>query len=161
MNAFDIFTAVFAIIAIVGGWRNGFISQLLSIGGIVVGIYLASRYGNEVGSMLKINEQYARIAGFIVIFLASLIAATLLAKLLGGLFSAVGLGALNTLLGIALSLLKYGVVLSVIYAAFWHLNEAINLIDKEYLDASMTFHTVRQISDYVLQSLDAFKSVAV
>ncbi len=161
MNAFDIFTAIFAVIAIVSGWRNGFISQLLSIGSILAGIYLASRYGAAAGSVLKINEQYAHIAGFIAIFLASLIAATLLAKLLGGLFSAVGLGGVNALLGIVLSLLKYGVVLSVAYVAFWHLNEALHLVDKSYIDSSLTFHAVRQISDYALQSLEAFKNIAV
>ena len=161
MNAFDIFTAVFAIIAVVSGWRNGFISQLLSIAGIVVGILLAARYGNEVGSLLKLNEQYARIVGFAVIFLVSLVVATLLAKLLAKIFSAVGLGGLNTLFGLAVSLLKYGVILSVIYAAFKHLNDTLSLIDKEYLDASLTFHNVRQISDYALQYLAAFKEMKI
>ena len=115
MNIFDIITALFAIIALLNGWRKGFISQLCSLVGILGGIALAITFNGEVGALFGIDPAYAKPVGFIITFLVTSIAMSFIAKIVGSLFSAIGLGGLDSLLGVALSMLKYALVLSVLF----------------------------------------------
>ena len=41
------------VLAVWNGWRQGFVMQVCSLAGIIAGIWVASRYGAEVGAWLK------------------------------------------------------------------------------------------------------------
>ena len=114
MNIFDIITVIFALLAIFNGWRKGFISQLCSLAGIVGGIALAIAFGAEVGAMFNIDAAYQKPIGFIITFVVASVAASLVAKIIGSLFNAIGLGGLNTLLGItARNICIFGIMFAV------------------------------------------------
>lgn len=144
MNFFDILTLVALVWAIVSGWRSGFVSQLLGLLGIILGIVLALRYGAAVGEMLHIDARFAAVAGFLIAFVATLVIATLLAKLIARVLSFIGLGWVNTLLGIALSIVKGCVVLSMLYAAIYELNVNLKFVEPQYFDNSISFDVVRK-----------------
>ena len=75
MNIFDIITIIIALFAIFNGWRKGFISQLLSLVGIVGGVALAITFGDEVGALFKIDAAYSKVVGFIITFFVAAIVA--------------------------------------------------------------------------------------
>ena len=60
MNFFDILTLVALVWAVISGWRSGFVSQLLGLLGIILGIVLSLRYGASVGEMLGIDARGIR-----------------------------------------------------------------------------------------------------
>jgi membrane protein required for colicin V production len=144
MNFFDILTLVALVWAVVSGWRSGFVSQLFGLLGIILGIVLALHYGAAVGEMLHIDERFSVVAGFLIAFVATLVIATLLAKLIAKVLSFIGLGWINTLLGIALSIVKGAVVLSMLYAAIYELNANLNFVEPQYFDNSVSFDIVRK-----------------
>lgn len=156
MNIFDIITIVVLVVALVAGWRKGFVSQLLSLVGIVGGIALAIAFGEQVGELLKIDEAYSKIVGFIVTFVLTAIAATIVARLLSSLFSALGLGSINTLLGILLSAVKYLLILSVVFVAFSRLNGEVELVKRRHFEQSKSFKPVSALSQRALEWLGAF-----
>ena len=147
INFFDILTLVALIWAVVSGWRSGFVSQLLGLVGIILGIILSLRYGAAVGEMFNIDPKFSVVAGFLMTFVAVLIAATILARLISKVLSFIGLGWVNTLLGIALSVIKGLLVLSMLYAAIFALNTNSQLIDPNYFDNSISFDVVRKCAE--------------
>ena len=147
INFFDIFTLVALIWAFISGWRSGFVSQLLGLVGIILGIILSLRYGAAVGEMFNIDPKFSVVAGFLITFVAVLIAATILARLISKVLSFIGLGWVNTLLGIALSVIKGLLVLSMLYAAIFALNTNSQLIDPNYFDNSISFDVVRKCAE--------------
>ncbi|MBQ5844318.1 MAG: CvpA family protein [Alistipes sp.] len=160
MNVFDIITIIVLIIAIFSGWKNGFTSQLLSLAGIMGGIALAIAFGEEVGTLCKIDPAYAKVLGFIITFVGTVITAMILAKLLSSIFSALGLGSLDTFFGILLSILKYGLILSVAFVAFGNLNKKVEWVDKRHFENSISFKPVSALSDTALEWFNAFTKEA-
>ena len=147
MNFFDILTLVALAWAIISGWRSGFVSQLLGLVGIILGIVLSLRYGAAVGAMFGIDARFSVVAGFLITFVAVLIVATILSRLLAKVLSFIGLGWVNTLLGIVLSIVKGLVVLSMLYAAIYSLNLNSQLIEPDYFNNSVSFDIVRKCAE--------------
>lgn len=147
MNIFDLIVYVALAWAIFNGWRRGLLLQIFSLVGIVAALYLGVLYGAEVGAMLGMEGTTAQIGGFIAIFVASLIVIAIVARLLRGVFKLAGLGIADTLLGIALSVLKVGLVVSVLFSGFAALNKDYKLASKEKVAASRWFESVAGITD--------------
>lgn len=157
MNIFDIITLIIIVGAIVNGWRKGFISQLCSLFGIIGGIALAIAFGSTVGELFGLEGTFAKVVGFIVTFVVVGIGMMFLAKVVSGLFKAVGLEKVDTLLGIVLSVFKYALILSVLYVSFERLNNEVNLVEPRRYNESITFKPVSALSDSVLDWFNTFK----
>ncbi len=147
MNFFDIITLLALVWAVVSGWRSGFVSQLLGLLGIILGVVLSIRYGAAVGEMFHIDPRFAVVAGFLITFVATLVVATILAKLLARVLSFIGLGWVNIVLGILLSVVKGLIVLSMLYASIFALNKNLKLIEPRYFDRSLSFDVVRSCAE--------------
>lgn len=104
--------AVLAMSLLVGAWR-GLVVEVLSLLSWVAAFVLAQWFAPEVAARLPMAgaaEPARYAAGFVLIFIATLFAGALLGFVLSKLLSAVGLGAINRLLGALFGLLR-GVVL--------------------------------------------------
>ena len=156
MNIFDIITIIILILAALAGWRKGFTTQLLSLLSIVGGILLASAYGAEVGAALKIDPVYSKILGYVITFLATALAASLLSRVLSGIFAAMGLGGLDSVLGVALSALKYLLILSVAYIAIERFNNSLGFIEDRHFEESKSFNLVASVSGMALNWFNTF-----
>ena len=161
MNFFDILTLVALVWAVISGWRSGFISQLLGLVGIILGVILSLRYGAVVGGMLGIDARFSVIAGFLITFVATLIVATVLAKLIARVLSFIGLGWVNTLLGILLSVVKGLLVLSMLYASIYALNGNLQFVEPEYFNNSISFDVVRECAEPLFKYWEAAKQALV
>ena len=157
MNFFDILTILALVWAVVSGWRSGFVSQLLGLVGIILGVVLSIRYGAAVGEMLHIDARFAVVAGFLITFVVTLIAATILAKLLARVLSFIGLGWVNILLGVVLSVVKGLIVLSMLYASIFALNKSMKLVEQRYFDKSLSFDVVRSCAEPLFEYWDKAK----
>lgn len=147
MNAIDLVVCLMLLLAVWHGWRQGFIVQVCSLAGIVAGIWLASRYGADVGGWLRLDEEFAAAGGFIALFVVVVIAVAIVARLLRGVFHFAGLGVADVLLGIVVSLAKCLVVLGVLFAAFERINAHYDLVDGKTIDESISYKPVMHLSD--------------
>jgi membrane protein required for colicin V production len=123
------------------------VSQLLGLLGIILGVVLSVKYGAAVGGMFHIDPRFSVIAGFLITFVVTLILATILAKTIARVLSFIGLGWINTLLGIALSIVKGLIVLSMLYAAIYALNANLQFLELQYFDNSISFDLVRKCAE--------------
>ena len=139
MGIFDIAVSVLALIALVSGWRKGFIAQICGIVAVVGGIWLAASFGSEVGAIFNLEPQYIKPAGFLVIFLVVLIALAIVSRVIKSLFSFVGLGFVDSIFGGLLSIAKTALILGVLCSAFDSLNAGVGLVEKSKLDNTIFF----------------------
>ena len=159
MIFFDLITLAVIAWMIFKGKREGFISQLLSLAGIILGIVLSISFGEELGSALGANEQFAPIIGFIIILVLTTIVSTLLTRALSKSITFAGLDWLNTLLGIIFSILKGLVVLGMLYAAIFAINERAHLVEPEKFEESASFNVVRNVANPLLEYWDKTKPI--
>ncbi|WP_342618418.1 CvpA family protein [Rhodoferax sp. GW822-FHT02A01] len=97
---------------VVGAWR-GLVVEVLSLASWAVAFVLAQWFAPDVAAKLPMagaGEQVRYAAGFVLIFVATLFAGALLGFVLSKVLSAVGMGAINRLLGALFGVLR-GVVL--------------------------------------------------
>lgn len=154
MNILDIIILICLVPAIIQGIRKGFVSQVVSTVSLFVGIWLACKYSNAVGSWLggfinSASEQALNITGFIIILLAACLILLLVSKLLEGLLNLITLGWLNKLLGVAFAIVKCILILGAISFIFENLNSTFDLVSKEYIADSALYGTVKDIADIV------------
>lgn len=97
---------------LVGAWR-GLVVEVLSLVSWLAAFVLAQWFAPDAAAMLPMagaGEQVRYAAGFVLVFVATLFAGALIGFALSKLLSAVGLGAINRLLGALFGALR-GVVL--------------------------------------------------
>lgn len=124
MSGIDIFfLVVFAASALIG-YIKGAVRQIGSIAGVVIGFIAARALGTKVGMALfmrnavdavtasSMSEPMARILGSVLVFLAAFVAVFVIARLLKGMISLVGLGFLDRLAGAVVSVVKWFLVVS-------------------------------------------------
>lgn len=154
MNTIDLIVYVVALLAVWNGWRQGVVVQLFSLAGIVAGIYLASRYGTAAGELLRLDPEIAAPAGFVVVLLVTVLLVAIAARLVRKLCHFAGFGVADIVLGVVVSLLKYALVLSVLFSAFDTLNADYTLIKPETVERSKLYKPVMRFSGLLFPFLE-------
>ncbi len=154
MNIIDLIVFIALALAVIDGWRQGLIVQVCSLLGIICGIWVATRYGGAVGEFLKMGEDYASIGGFIAVFVVVIIAVSILSRIIKKLFSFVGLGIIDILLGIFLSVCKIALILSLLFSAFNGINKEMNIVSKSTIANSKLYKPIIGLSDQIFPALD-------
>lgn len=138
----DIIILVVIAASAVMGIFKGFVRQLASIAAIILGMWCAGKFTGYLSSLtkewlhLEMSQQTLHIIMFAVIFIAVLVLAHFLGKLIEGLVKLSMLGWLNRILGLLFGAMKAIVILSVaVYAVNW-LNGMFHIIPQDFLDNS-------------------------
>ena len=150
MIFFDLITLAVICWMVLRGRREGLVSQLVSLAGIILGIVLSISFGDNLGNFLGVNQQFAAIIGFLIIFIVTIVFTSVLTRVLSRAVSFIGLDWLNTLLGILFSVVKGIAILSMLYAAIYALNERTKQIEPQKFDQSVSFNAVRKITSPLL-----------
>lgn len=109
----DIIIAIIALLAIVTGWRKGFITQLLQLVGLYIAILAAPELAEEVGPIFTTDPGLAYLVGFGVVVLGAMVLIWIVAPLFRKLLFFEALRTFDSLLGTALAIVATTVVLSV------------------------------------------------
>lgn len=154
MNILDLIVYLVVVLAVWNGWRRGFILQICSLVALVAAIWCAIRFGAEVGTLLRIDAQYADAAGFVVVLVAALLLISVLARVVRRIFRFAGFGLFDTLLGILVAVVKYLLVMSVLFVALDRINVNHALIPAETIASSRTYQPIRALSGSLLPLAD-------
>lgn len=108
-----ILLAVLGLSLLLGLWR-GLVQEVLSLAGWVAAFYLAQMYAPQTATWLPMegsSQMLRYAAGFVVSFIAVLVATVLISWVVKKMVSAVGLGPLDRLLGSLFGLMRGVVIL--------------------------------------------------
>lgn len=118
MNALDAVVLLVLALFAFRGFKNGFVKEALGLIGIIAACFIAFHYMSPLSEFLShhisIKSKYIPYFSAIVLFLGTLIVVELAIIFLTKLLQAVALGLPNRILGLVLSVLKAGVIISVI-----------------------------------------------
>ena len=115
MNGFDI---LFILVLLAGtwkGWSNGLLKEVLGLIGVFVGLYVARLLYEQVGYYLAphigCSPTIGNISAFILIWMGVPILLGIVGSLLTKVLELMGIGGINRLGGVLVSVLKYALIL--------------------------------------------------
>lgn len=157
LNYFDLIVSIIILLLGLKGIINGFFKELFGLIGIIGGIFVASRFGNEVGQYLSDaifkfeNSSAIGFAGF----LATLAAFWLLMIAVGFLFkkltSMSGLGAFDKILGFVFGIGKFFLIAAVIAHALYNMKTIKSMLDNTSLKDSVLFPILVETGSVIMK----------
>ena len=92
-------------------------------------------------------------AAFAITFVIIIVAVSLIGKTLTKLADLAALGLINKIMGGVFGLLKIGLVLSVVFIFFDRMNKTITFVEKETLEESILYESVKSIAPTIFPSI--------
>lgn len=117
MTVFDYAVIVIVGLSILIGISRGLIQEVLSILGWFFALYVAKTYAKMTVAYMPDSipgDELKMLAAFLLLFVATLFITSMIAKLLASMFSSIGLGWLNNILGAGFGFLRGVLIAGVI-----------------------------------------------
>ena len=157
MNIFDIVIAALLIFGFVRGVIKGLFVEVASLAALIGGVYGAIHFSYFIGDFLKEavswDQEYVSLAAFAGTFITIIVTIALLGKMLTKLADFAALGVINKILGGVFGAIKIGLILSVVFIFFGKMNDTIPFVKKETLDESILYAPVKKIAPTIFPSI--------
>lgn len=157
MNVFDIVIAALLIFGFVRGVMKGLFVEVASLAALIGGVYGAIHFSYFIGDFLKEavswDQEYVSLAAFAGTFITIIVTIALLGKMLTKLADFAALGVINKILGGVFGAIKIGLILSVVFIFFGKMNDTISFVEKETLDESILYAPVKKIAPTIFPSI--------
>ena len=113
----DIFIIAILLWAGFNGWKKGLLKELISMGGFLLGLLIAATCYSTLGEYLTVNgsqvNMLTSIVAFLILWIIVPIALGFVATMLTKTLKGMKLGTPNSILGLLVSILKYGLLLGI------------------------------------------------
>ena len=140
----DIFIGIILIFALVRGLMNGFVKELASTIGFLVGLFVAATCYETLGEYLTVDgsevNMFTSIVAFLLLWIIVPIIFGLLATLITKALDLTALGIANRIGGGILSMAKYLVLLSCVL----NVMVSLNILNNERTEGSVMLEPVLQ-----------------
>ena len=150
MNTFDIILGALLIFGFVRGLLKGLFVEVASLIALVAGIYGAIHFSYFVSDIIvdyvSWEEKYITIVSFAITFAIIVLVIGLLGKALTKIADFAALGMLNKILGGVFGALKIGLILSIVLLVFTKLNDTIPFVSPEQQEDSILYEPVKTLA---------------
>ena len=157
MSVLDIILGALLLFGLVRGFMKGLFVEVASLVALVAGVYGAIHFSNFAAGFLESkvswDEKYINITAFAITFLVIIIAISLAGKALTKLADFAALGILNKILGGLFGALKIGLILSILLVVFNRMNKTIPFVDETDLNNSILYEPVKSIAPTLFPSI--------
>ncbi len=137
MNWLDIVILIILAVNVFIGLKTGLIKMVISLAGLILGIFLAGRFYQTLADKLTFisSDKAASVVAYIIILLVVMIVAAIIAWLLSKIISAIMLGWLNHIGGAVFGLIVAGIFIGAILAIWAKYGNGGNTISHSFLGA--------------------------
>lgn len=146
----DIFIVVVLAWALFTGWRNGFLKEVVSSVGILFGLLIAAVFYSTLGEYLAVSgsgsNMMTSIVAFFILWIMVPIVLGVVATVLTRALKGMRLGLPNSLLGAAVSLLKFFVLL----ACAMTVMKGLGILDESKTEKSLLAQPIMSLADLAL-----------
>ncbi len=150
----DIFIIVLTVWALVSGWRNGFLKELVSSLGFLAGLLVAALFYSTLGEYLSVSgsetNMFTSIVAFFILWIIVPIALGFMANILTKALEGMHFGLPNSLLGAAVSFSKYLVLMSCVF----NVMSALHIMDARKADESRLFRPVEGVLTFLFDKVE-------
>jgi len=157
MSIIDIVLGALLLFGLIRGAMKGLFVEIASLVALVLGVYGAIHFSGFAAEFLESkvdwNEKTINIVAFATTFVIIVLVISLAGKALTKLADFAALGILNKLLGGVFGALKIGLILSVLLIVFNKMNNTLPFMEKEDLEESMLYKPVKSIAPMIFPIL--------
>lgn len=157
MSVLDIVLGALLLFGLVRGFMKGLFVEVASLVALVAGVYGAIHFSGFATEFLESkvdwDEKYINIVAFAITFVVIILVISLAGKALTKLADFAALGIINKLLGGVFGALKIGLILSVILVVFSRMNNTIPFVGEEDLKDSILYNPVKSLSPMIFPSI--------
>lgn len=157
MGVLDIILAALLLFGLVRGFMKGLFVEVASLVALVAGVFGAIHFSYFAAGFLEgrfeWSEKTINITAFAVTFVVIILAISLAGKALTKIADFAALGILNKLLGGVFGALKIGLILSVLLIVFDKMNKTIPFVDKADLEDSILYKPVKSLAPMIFPSI--------
>ena len=156
INYFDIVVAAIILLLGLKGIINGFFKELFGLVGIIGGIFIASRLGDQIGHILSDrlfhfeSKSAAAFTGFLLVLALFWLLMVILGLIFKKLSKESGLGPIDRIFGFIFSSGKFFLIASIIAYAVFNI-KSIHSNLKEPLSNSIVFPVMVETGEYIMQ----------
>ena len=135
MNWLDIVIGLVLVVSILLGLATGLVGMLISLAGLILGIFLAGKYYQALAGRLIFipSDTAARIVAYVVILVVVIIVAAIVAGLVSRLVSAISLGWLDRLGGAVFGLVETAIFIGAILAIWTKYGGGGDIVGNSFL----------------------------
>ena len=149
MGVIDIVLGAIILFGLVRGFMKGLFVEVASLVALVAGVYGAIHFSNFAAEYLQAftewNEKTINITAFAITFVVIVLAIALAGKALTKLANFAALGIINKLLGGVFGALKLALILSVLLNIFDKMNKTISFMDNDTKEESVLYEPVKSL----------------
>ncbi len=149
MNILDIILGALILFGLIRGLSKGLFVEVASLVALIAGIYGAIYFSDFAAEFLESRvdwtEKTISITAFAITFVIIVLAISLAGKALTKLADFAALGILNKLLGGVFGALKIGLILSIVLMIFNTMNKTLPFIEDEELQNSILYKPVKSL----------------
>lgn len=153
MGIIDIIILVIVFASAIIGAFKGFISQLVSMASLVLGIIGASKFTPAIADYLKAyintSETTLHIICFIVLLLAIILICGLVGRAVEQIIQLSMLGWMNRLLGIIFSAIKAVIILSLVTVLIGYIQKTWNVLPENMFSGSIIYPHLVEVADKI------------
>lgn len=157
MSIIDIILAALLLFGFIRGLFKGLFVEIASLVALVLGVYGAIHFSYFAADLLESrvdwNEKTINIVAFAITFVIIVLAISLAGKALTKLADFAALGIINKLAGGVFGALKIGLILSILLIVFNKLNNTLPFMEKEDLEESMLYEPVKSLAPMIFPNL--------
>lgn len=157
MALIDIILGSLLLFGLIRGFMKGLFVEVASLVALVAGVYGAihfSTFAAEfLNSKLDWDQKYIDIVAFAITFVIIVLVIALAGKALTKLANFAALGILNKLLGGIFGALKIGLILSILLIVFDNMNNTIPFANEEDLEESILYNPVKEVAPMIFPNL--------
>ncbi|SHG88880.1 CvpA family protein [Winogradskyella jejuensis] len=157
MSIIDIVLGALLLFGLIRGAMKGLFVEIASLCALVLGVWGAIHFSYFAADLLEPkfdwNEKTINIVAFGITFVIIVLAISLAGKALTKLADFAALGMLNKLLGGVFGALKIGLILSVLLIVFNKLNNTLPFMEEEELKESILYKPVKSLAPMIFPTL--------
>lgn len=157
MSIIDIVLAALLLFGFIRGLFKGLFVEIASLVALVLGVYGAIHFSYFAADLLESkvdwNEKTINIVAFAITFVIIVLVISLAGKALTKLADFAALGILNKLLGGVFGALKIGLILSILLIVFSKLNNTLPFMEKKDLEKSVLYKPVKSLAPMIFPNL--------
>lgn len=156
MTILDLLLAIFLGVFIYLGWKRGVVREAAALVGVLIGIWAAVHFSRLIASLLGLTGEYSILIAFFVIFVGTLVLASLLGRTADRVIKAVKMNIPNKIAGASLGMLKALCICSVILNGIILFDKEDALISHETREKSLLYTPVYNTGNELISSLKEF-----
>jgi membrane protein required for colicin V production len=157
MSVLDIILGALLLFGLVNGFIKGLFVEIASLLALVLGVYGAIHFSNFAADLLQSrfdwSEKTINITAFAITFVVIVLTISLAGKALTKIADFAALGIINKLLGGVFGALKIGLILSIILIVFDKMNRTLPFVDKSELEESVLYNPVKSLAPTIFPSI--------